>query len=270
MALISGYVALALYLASVLFYVWFLYGNKRTVGWLATLCLAAGILAHYFALLERTRWVRSVPYDDLYGSMSLFGWLLAVIYLCLETYHRERSVGPFVLPFVLLLFVVATFRSPAAPMPPPARGALFALHVTLNILAYSAFALSFVLSLIYLIQNRILRDRRPGPVFWRFPPLEGLERMSRSSVLIGLVSLAVGMSLGFVWQHRLRGYYWSADPKVLVTLGIVVVYGGYLWLARRTAWRGARASLLCVINFLVVIFSYTVVNVYLSRFHRYF
>ena len=62
-----GYASLALYFASFLCYAHFLYGNERWVGRLATLALAAGIYLHYVALLERSRFIHSVPYDDLYG-----------------------------------------------------------------------------------------------------------------------------------------------------------------------------------------------------------
>jgi ABC-type transport system involved in cytochrome c biogenesis permease subunit len=261
---------LGIYAVSLGLYVWFLYANKRPIGRAATLTLAVGIVLHYLALLERSRWVHSVPYQDLYGSMSLFAWLLAVTYLGLEVFHRQRSVGPFVLPFVLLLFLFANLAPATPPPPPPARGSLFALHVTLNILAYSAFAISFVLSAIYLLQNRLLRDRRLGTVFWRFPALEVLERMSRSSVMVGLASLCFGIVLGFIWVNRIQGRYWNADPKEIATLVILALYVGYLWLARTTAWRGARASVLCVCNFIFVVFSYTIVNVYLSRYHRFF
>jgi len=265
-----GLETLGLYAMSLGLYVWYLYANKRPIGRAATLSLVGGILLHYLALLERSRWARSVPYDDLYGSMSLFAWLLAVTYLGLEIFHRQRSVGPFVLPVVLVLFSFAYFAPAAPPVPPPARGTEFALHVTLNILAYSAFALSFVLSLIYLAQNRLLRDRRLGAVSWRFPALEVLERMSRSSVVVGMISLSIGVVLGFVWVNRIRGRYWNADAKEITTLLIFLFYAGYIWLARTAAWRGARAALLCVFNFLFVVFSYTVVNLYLSRYHRYF
>ena len=260
---------LGIYALSLGLYVWFLYANKRPIGRAATLALAIGVALHYLALLERSRWVHSVPYQDLYGSMSLFAWLLGVTYLGLETFHRQRSVGPFVLPFVLVLFLFANLAPAITPPPPPAKGSLFALHVTLNILAYSAFALSFVLSLIYLLQNRLLRGRRLGTIFWRFPALEVLERMSRSSVIVGVVSLSIGIALGFVWVNRIQGRYWNADAKEIATLLILAFYAGYLWLSRTTTWRGARASLLCICNFLFVIFSYTVVNLYLSRYHRY-
>jgi ABC-type transport system involved in cytochrome c biogenesis permease subunit len=262
---------LALYLASFGCYVWYLVTNRRRVGLLATAGLVLGLFGHYLWLLARSHWTHSIPYDDLFGSMSLFAWLLAATYLGLELRYRQRSMGAFVLPVVIALYFTATLGTHnVLAEAPAARGPLFALHITLNILAYSAFALASVLSLIYLIQSRGLRARRLAPLFWRFPALEGLDRMSRSSVTVGMIALIVGGALGLVWQHRLRGAYWSDDPKVLVTLLILILYAGYLWLSRVQAWRGARASALCVLNFLIVIFSFTIVNLYLSRFHRFF
>ncbi|MGH9704046.1 MAG: cytochrome C assembly family protein [Candidatus Acidiferrales bacterium] len=266
-----GYGALLLYAISLALYLWHLNGNDRRIGYGASLALVAALVLHYFALLQRSHLVHSVPYDDLYGSMSLFAWLLAFTYLALETFHRQRTVGAFVMPVVIVWLVVAMLNAPrAVPAPAPARGALFALHVTLNILAYAAFALSFVLSLIYLLQNRMLRARKPTRVFWRFPPLDVLDTMSRSSVAVGMAALLVGAAFGFVWEHRLRGTYGSGDPKVLVTALILLLYGAYLWLARAIRWRGARAALLCAWNFVLVIFSYSIVNLYLTRFHRFY
>ena len=62
----------------------------------------------------------------------------------------------------------------------------------------------------------------------------------------------------------------TAIPKESITLVILAVYAGYLWIGRTAAWRGARASALCVINFVFVLFSYSIVNLYLSSFHRFF
>ena len=160
------------------------------------------------------------------------------------------------------------------PQTPPSllstRGAVPAFHVTLNTWAYAAFALSFVLSLIYLVQDAVLRSRKPSAAFWRFPALDVLDRMARSSVYVGLGALTLGVSMGLAWEHRLRGSYSWGDPKVIVTLAILAVYGAYLWLSRSTKWRGSRAAVLCAANFLVVLFSYTFVNLYLTRFHRFF
>src|SRR6266478_10107466 len=126
------------YLLSFGLYVRFLgMGNKLT-GRLGTLSLSLGLIAHYFALLERSRGLHTVPYHDLYGSMSLFGWLLALTYLGLEIYHRQRSVGALVLPFILLFFLVSHLAPTGRVVATPAHGVAFAFHVTLSILAYAA------------------------------------------------------------------------------------------------------------------------------------
>ena len=258
------------YLLSFGLYVRFLSTGSKLTGRLGTVLLGLGLIAHYFALLARSRGSHTVPYHDLYGSMSLFGWLLGVTYLGLELYHRQRSVGAFVLPFILVFFLAAHL-APADRLPPPAvHGAIFALHVALSILAYAAFALSFVLSLIFLGEERLLRKHKVGDVVWRLPPLELLAQMSQSSVLVGLVSIAIGTVLGFVWVDRLSSQYSFYDPKYVITLLVLALYALYFRLARTTAWRGARASKLCIFNFVIVVLSFTVVNLYLSHSHRYF
>ncbi|HEY2459469.1 MAG TPA: cytochrome c biogenesis protein CcsA [Candidatus Acidoferrum sp.] len=260
----------AAYGLSCAYYVRFLYTGREITGRIGTVLLVLGLVAHYFALLERSRGMHTVPYHDLYGSMSLFGWLLALTYLVLELYHRQRSVGAFVLPFILVFFLASQLAPPDRLAPAPAHGPSFVFHVTLSILAYAAFGLSFVLSLIFLTEDRLLRNRKFSNMVWRLPPLELLEKMSRSSVLIGLVTIAIGTFLGFIWVDRLTGQYWYYDPKYMVTLLVLFLYIAYMQLARTNSWRGARASLLCVFNFVVVILSFTVVNLYLSHSHRYF
>ncbi len=265
-----AYLTVVLYAASFVFYARVLYSPQARHGWVATFLLAAAIVCQYFALLLRSHWTHSIPYDDLYGSMSLFAWLLAVTYLGLEFFHRQRSVGAFV---TLLLTIWGTALRIAVPdtppPPPPAQGPLFAFHVTLNTWAYSAFALSFVLSLIYLVQDWVLRSHKTGVTFWRFPALDVLDRMSRSSVYVGLLTLVSGVSFGLIWRHRLSGSYSWGDPKVVITLAILIVYVAYLALSRIPAWRGPRAAILCAANFLIVLFSYTFVNLYFTRFHRF-
>jgi ABC-type transport system involved in cytochrome c biogenesis permease subunit len=265
-----GYWSMVVYAASFACYARNLYAPNLWVGRTATALLGAGILVHYFYLYQRSLMLHTVPYDDLYGSMSLFAWLLALTYLGLELVHRQRSVGAFVTLLLICWIGALRILTPRSlPVPTVPRGTLFALHVTLNTWAYAAFALSFVLSLIYLIQDRVLRSRRLGVAFWRFPALDVLDRMARSSVYVGLVALIAGVSMGLIWQHRLSGGYSLGDPKVIITVAILGVYLAYLFLARNAAWRGARAALLCALNFVIVLFSYTFVNLYLTRFHRF-
>ena len=260
------------YLASMWLYLRFLFSGKELTGRLATLLMFLGLVTHYLALLMRARGTHTVPYHDLQGSMVLFGWLLAVTYLCLEIYHKQRTVGGFVLPVILVFFLAAYLVPDHSNTPTTVHGVVFALHVTLSILAYAAFALSCVLSLMYLAEERVLRMRRLGEVVWRLPPLELLERMSHTSVLVGLVTIAVGTSLGFLTVDRQLAteHYSYFDPKYVFTLFVLALYAIYFRLARTAAWRGARASKLCVFNFALVVVNFAVINIYFSQHHRYF
>src|SRR5271155_1375496 len=178
-----GYLSLALYVASFICYARNLSAPNIWVGRVASLLLAGGIFVQYLSLYQRSLALHTVPYDDLYGSMSLFAWLLGITYLGLELFHRQRSVGAFVTLLLVCWIVLITLIVPQAPSAtPPARGLLFTLHVTLNTWAYAAFALSFVISVIYLVQDWVLRSRKMSVAFWRFPALDVLDRMARSSV----------------------------------------------------------------------------------------
>jgi len=262
--------AVALYALSFVCYARILYSPQVALGRLASVLLCLGIIVQYLELMARAKAAHSIPYDDLYGSMSLFAWLLGVTYLGLELFHRERSVGAFVtLGLVVWMTVLRFFATPELPNAELPRGSLFAFHVTLNTWSYAAFALSFILSVIYLIQDHMLRSRRMATPSWRFPALDVLDRMARSSVYIGLIALALGVAMGLDYAWRETGAAVLYDPKVVVTVFILVVYVVYLRLSRSSSWRGPRAALLCALNFAVVLFSYTFVNLYLTKFHHF-
>ncbi|MGE5275944.1 MAG: inner membrane protein YpjD [Acidobacteriota bacterium] len=229
--------------------------------------LVVGLVLQFVDLHARARALGSVPYRTLAGSMSLFGWMLGIAYLALLFRHRERAIGPFLIPFVVVFSAVGLlipFR--ASPPKPETQGVLFALHVTLAILGYAAFTLSFVLSLLYLIQSRQIRRAKTGVLFARLPALEVIGRLNRTAVSIGLSSLFVSVLLGAIWASRV----WKGvlDAKLGFALFTLLVYGLLLWMDRR-GWKGQRVALLSIVGFGLVIFSYTFVNLYLSQAHTF-
>jgi len=257
-----GWVAVVLYAAAEALAIRSLFRSKGLGA--APALVAAGLVAQFADLELVARSLGSVPYRTLGGSIALFAWMLGLAYLALVLRHRERAIGPFLIPFVLAFSVLGIVLPSHAPSGPATRGSLFAFHVTLAILADAAFALSFVLSLLYLIQNRQIRRGKTGVLFSRLPALEVIGRMNRTSVTIGIVVLAVSVALGVVWARRV----WSGftDAKLVWALLTLFVYGVMLWMDRR-GWEGPRVALLSIFGFLLVLFSYTFVNLYLSQAH---
>lgn len=228
--------------------------------------VAAGLAAQFADLHIAAGTLGSVPYRTLGGSMALFGWMLGVAYLVLVFRHRERAIGPFLIPFVFAFSVLGVLLPSSAPADPATSGSLFAFHVTLAILAYAAFALSFVLSVLYLIQARQIRRGRTGVLFARLPALDVIGRMNRTAVAIGIVVLSVSVALGVAWARQV----WTglADAKLVFAFVTLLVYGLLLWMDRR-GWEGPRVALLSIVGFALVLFSYTFVNLYLSESHAF-
>lgn len=268
-----GWLALALYLgAEVLSILSLLQRGQASFealrrASLASILLAAGLIAHFADLSITARAVHSVPYRTVGGAISLFAWMLAVSYAALLFRHRERAIGPFLIPFVIVFSLVGLFLPPATSVPTAeTRGSLFALHVTLAMLGYAAFTFSFVLSILYLIQDRQIRRGRSDVLFSRLPSLEAINRMNRTSVSIGLGALAFSVLFGLVWAHR----FWTSmrDPKIVWALATLALYGFLLWMERR-GWKGPRVAKLSIVGYALVIFSITIVNMYLSESHAF-
>lgn len=266
-------VALLCYAGATLLYVTWLRHPQISAGRMATLLAALGAVFNFGFLYSRSLAMKTVPYGDLLGSMALFGLFLAAMSLILEARHRDRSLGAFLMP-VSLFFLLHTLFLPGGSHPKQElRGAVFAFHVTLNMLSYSAFAVACALSLLYLVLGKRLKSKRHvlnGPVS-RLPSLSFLERAARTSIGVGVVSLAAGLTMGFLWAYRVwtpAHPEWLLDAKIW---GAVVTFLFYLWVfvrAHRGAAPGTTARL-AVAGFVLVLVSYTLVNLFFSKIHSF-
>jgi len=262
-----GWLAVACYTAAEVSAIVWLARPRIAAGRAAPFLVAAGLALHFADLLNRARELHSVPYRTLGGSVSFFGWMLGVAYLALAVRHGERTTGPFLIPIIIAATVAGLLLPDSASPPAPGtHGSVFAFHVTFAILAYAAFALSCVISILYLVQSHQIRRGRTGLLFSRLPPLEVLGRMNRTSVSIGLAVLSLSLVLGLVRAEQV----WTtlADPKIEWAVLTLAVYGLLLWMDRR-GWEGPRVAILSIVGFGLVLFSYTVVNMVFSQSHRF-
>ena len=87
-----------------------------------------------------------------------------------------------------------------------------------------------------------------------------------AGVVAATSSLVVSTLLGTIWAAR----FWNGlgDAKLVWAVFTLAVYGLLLWMDRR-GWKGQRVALLSIVGFGLVLFSYTVVNLYFSRAHTF-
>ncbi len=259
-------VALLSYAAAEGFAVAHMRRDRAWLGTVTTALLLLGFLVHFASLEIGGRATHTVPYHDLPTSMSLFAWMVIGAYGVLLLIHREVSTGPFLIPVAIVFMTASLFTARGAELvkDPRFMGPLFALHVTIAIFGYAALTLTFVLAQLYLIQTRQLHRRKLGLLFSRLPALDVIWRLHRTAALHGVLALTAASTLGLVWAKRNWGTYW--DAKVAFTFLMIAIYL-FTLLAPRLGLGGKRTAWVSIGGYGLLIFSYTVVNLFITTGH---
>ncbi len=248
--------------------------------------LAAGAISGVAALLMQTagiglRWVESyrmgyghVPLSNMYESLVFASWAIMIIYLVFEWRVRQRTLGVFPALFSFLAMAYASFSkdvdSKIQPLVPALKSNWLIAHVMTCFLGYAAFAVSFGLSILYLLRKKYPGNPHPqGAVLAFLPSASQLEWFNYQMVLFGFLWLSVGIITGSVWANSAWGTYWSWDPKETWSLITWFIYAALLHARNLQGWKGERVAWLSIIGFGCVLFTYFGVNFLLSGLHSY-
>ena len=106
-----GWVALVAYALSAVLYMTSLFRTAASIGRSATAFAILGAVCNFGTLYARSLALHTVPYRDLLGSMKLFGFFLAVLNIVLEFRHKDRSLGPFLMPAALVFLLLAVVQT---------------------------------------------------------------------------------------------------------------------------------------------------------------
>jgi len=241
----------------------------------ATIFLRLGFLGQTIAIVWRTitsyrLGMGHAPFSNLYESMIFFSWCIVLVYLLFDWKVKQPVFGAFVIPFALLTAAYsAILNSEIEPLIPALKSNWLLIHVSTSFLAYGAFALSFGISLMYLVKMKNGEKKVNGGLGAILPDAGLLDEYSYKAILVGFPLLTLGILTGAVWAHYAWGSYWSWDPKETWSLIVWLIYAGFLHARIVGGWRGKRTALISIIGFLGVIFLYLGVNLLLSGLHSY-
>ena len=225
--------------------------------------LAAGFLVHTAAIAHRFA-VAGTPVITFDQGLSFFGWLVVAIYLIVRRADRQTVIGAVVCPlaFLLTLGAVGMFQDGAAAVVPQEfRSPWLPVHVTLAFLGNAVFALAFAISLVYLVQEHLLKGRRSGWMIRRLPSLEQLDRLNFQCLAWGFPLLTLGIVTGAVWAENATGRFWSWDPREILSALTWLIYAGLLQFRMTGGLRGRRAATLTILGFGLVVLSFVSINV---------
>ncbi len=255
------YVAIVLYLAATAGYLfYFVRPESKTAASAALWATFLGFVLHFIYFILRWAEGGRIPVTNFFEAINALGMGIVFVFLIMELRYRVPALGTFMLPLVLILMAPAAFLSRQIEgLKPILKSAWLGVHTSLAVLGDAAFAFSFIVSVMYLIQERHLKHKHLGAIFRRLPPLDIMDTLGYRSLSIGWPLFTLGMVTGSIWAESAWGTYWSWDPKETWSLIVWLIYLVLLHL-RTIGWRGRKMAYLSMAGFLFVLISFFVVS----------
>ncbi|KMY51126.1 cytochrome C assembly family protein [Peribacillus loiseleuriae] len=262
-------VTVLIYAASVLLYfIDFLHNNQKANKGAFWLLAIVWVLQTIFLLLYVLQTGR-FPVLTIFEGLYFYAWVLITLSLIMNKLLPVDFTVFFtnVLGFIVMaIHTFAPVHIESKVLAQQLVSELLLIHITLAILSYGALSLSFVFSLLYLIQYDLLKRKKWGKRLLRLGDLTKLEHMSYVLAVIGVPMLILSLILGLQWAYiKVPDVVWF-DPKILGSFLVLIVYSVYLYLKVRKQMYGKTLAYLNLASFLTVLINFFLFGS-LSTFH---
>jgi ABC-type transport system involved in cytochrome c biogenesis permease subunit len=200
-----------------------------------------GFLAHSAAIVERAIVLGHAPYVELREAVATIAWVIVLLTLLIEWRRKTTALGALAMPLAGILMFMADALpvfGQTHPLIPTLYENPLKAHIGATVAGFGGFALAFCAAVLYLYQERRLKEKRARPGEPGTLSLVEIEQVANALAAFGFAMLSLGLLLGVIWAGSgLWHGRWVTEPIVLATLAIWAVYAAYLY---RRGVRGSR------------------------------
>lgn len=259
---------LALYSLSMATYIAFLFMQKKTMYRHGVWLLSAGFVVHTLSIGYGTYVSGYIPVNTLRDTLSFAAWAVAGVFLLFQYRYRLNVMGIIAAPLATVTMAVVVAMPATTIAAKPALKSLWLVsHVTFIFIGEAGMALACGLGVLYLIQEKAIKSKKPGFFFRRLPSLDQLDSVGYGCILGGFLMMTLGLIMGVVYAKTIWGRFWSWDPKEVWSGITWLLYAAMIHLRLSVGWQGRRSAIMAIIGFATVLFTFLGVNFFLSGHH---
>lgn len=258
--------ALACYFIGLIYAFFALTRTSELFSRIALHAASVGMVFHFVSLVELFL-SGHVVWASIHNGESLLAFLSMTFFMIIYAIYQTTSPGVVVFPIVFFLtFVAAVDEQPVMLTAFVQHKEWLVAHIILIFTGYAALMLSFGASLLYLIQERRLKSKKPSNMISFLPALEVIDQIGYRSLLLGFPFMTLGLITGSIVAMTTYGHIDFGDPKILLSLLMWAVYMVMVFTRWNSGWRGRRAAFLATFAFVAAIVAWAA-N-YFSTIHR--
>ena len=229
------------------------------------------LLVHAVLIYAETVYFGHCLVYSPFELMTMIAFTVTLTYLIVELATGERGTGFFFIGLALFFQILSGMFSPDVSVPDnsPLLAYPVGLHISAAIFGYTAFTMSAVWGVLYLMQHHEIKANRFGVLYNRLPSLGLLERMSAVAAIIGLLFLSIAIVIAVWWLPGVLPDFTWHDPKIIATTLVWILYAAAVVMKYLIKVDQRRFVVLSLIGFAGLFLSLTIVNVLLSGFHNF-
>jgi ABC-type uncharacterized transport system permease subunit len=228
---------------------------KTTLPLKGLFTLIPTVIIHLFYLLTFGLLTGHHPMTTLYEFLSFVSMTLALVYLSLELGFKTRHSGLFVLPIIFLLQLISSQNiSLQANRIPLLNEVPYELHSSALALAYSAFLLSTLYSMMLLLFHNCVNTKNYGLIFERLPSYDVIYKIVKTTLLIGFIFMTLGLLAGGM-SYSNHFAFLEIDLKIILSLFTWFFYGLIIFLLTIKKISKKTTALLSLLGFTLLIIS---------------
>ena len=226
---------------------------RRLVPWTPVLA-SVGLLAHLSHLVLLGISLGGLPLRDYRDVLSLLIAAAVIVYLVAFLRTRLEVLGAVILPVVLILiFISNLLPNDVLPVSKNMEKLLMSFHIFIAVLGASALFLTFAAAVLYLVQERRLKEKRLPRFGVKLPSLERCDSIGKWSLVWGFPLLTLTIITGGIWSANFRSRYWIWEGKETFALLAWMILGIIITARLLRGWRGRKAAYLTIVAFTALI-----------------
>ncbi len=263
--------ATLLYGTAMFAYLIYFFKQKETFQSYGFLFLCIGTLFHFIGTALTTAIMGTLPAHNLQQTLYTASLAFSCVFIILKQKLNLKILGLFASPLIVLMMISAMLQPETAPARDTfLKGFWMVSHIVMIFAGEAVLALACGAGILYLLQEKAIKEKKRGFFYKRLPSLDLLDSTSYTSVITGFTMLTIGLIAGLIYAKTVWGAFWRWDPKEIWSMVTWLIYAVLLHGRLTLGWRGRKSAMMTVLGFAVLLFTFFGVNMLVGGHHQNF
>ncbi len=244
------------FIASISFWI-NLFTKKKSGKTIGFSFFGIGFLLQIFYLVLVAFKKGTIPLVSQEDILFVLSTILAMVFYGLTLYKKQlKDFGAVYSP--IIVFLIALSLPNYSQNIEPYHNIWFYLHLVFATLSYALIIALVVVSLIYILTERDLKNKKLNSIFVsKFSSsLKTLQDLEDKVLVLVFISISLALIFSSIWSSVHLGKHWIWDPKQIFLSMLWIFYGGLIHFRIVRHEKGKEIGYLTIVVSIIALIAY--------------